>query len=187
VRAIARLIQANLTLRVFLPLLVLALATTWYGLFYSVEQFAGMTNGLSFMDMQPLLSVEQLFEQIPTYSDATVSFYLGWSLFDYAWPFISFTTMLFISGWLLSFTALQWQQRFWMLVGSAYATVLFDWAENAGFIALVMGLPAQPAWLAQLTLGLHVGKLVCNMVFNLMFWALLLGVIVSSIKTRLSN
>ena len=186
-RFVARLIQQNLRAKVFLPLLMLALATTWYGLFYSVDKFAGMTNGLSLMDMQPLLTVDQLFAQISTYNDATVEFYLGWSLFDYAWPFITYTTMLFISAWLLTFAAAAWQQRFWVFIGSAYTTVVFDWAENVGFVALISGLPAQPVWLAQLTIALHQGKLVFNMIFNVLFCALLLVLLVSAIRSRIKT
>jgi hypothetical protein len=183
-RRIAGLIEANLQLRIFLPVLMLALATTWYGLFWSVDYFSGLTGGLSFMDMQPMLTADALFEQIRTYSDATVSFYLGWSAFDYAWPFITFTTMLFISGWLFSFKSPRWQNKFWLLVTAAYATVLMDWLENIGFVLLVTGLPDEPLWLAQATLALHAAKLFFNMVFNLGFWVLLIAVITLTIRKR---
>ncbi len=182
---IARLIQDNLHLRVFLSLLALALASTWYGLFASVEHFKALTGGLSFIDMQPWLTVETLFEQIRTYSPDTISYYIGWSLFDYAWPLITFTTMLFISFWLLSFMPEKWQLRFWMFVASAYMTVLMDWAENVGFVGLVMALPNEPQWLAQVTLGLHVGKLVFNMVFNILTWGLLIAVIIVVVRQKI--
>jgi hypothetical protein len=186
-KRIANLIQANLNLRFFLPLLALALLTTWYGLFYSVEKLAAMTGGLSFMDMQPMLTVEQLFEQISTYSPETISFYVGWSLFDYAWPLVTFTTVCFISAWLLSFLSEKWQQKFWLLVTAAYTTVIFDWLENMGFVALVLGVPAEPVWLAQLTLTLHAGKLLFNMLFNVGTWVLLIAVIVTAIRSRFSR
>ena len=93
---ITRLILGHLNLPVFLPLLGLALAETWYGLFASVEAFAAMTGGLSFMDMQPWLTVATLFEQIRTYAPETVRYYIGWSIFDYIWPLLTFTAMLFI-------------------------------------------------------------------------------------------
>jgi hypothetical protein len=179
---IAKLINSSLHLRIFLPLLALALATTWYGLFWSVEYFSALTGGLSFMDMQPMLTADALFEQIRTYSDETVAFYLVWSAFDYAWPLITFTTMLFITAWLFGFTSGYWQAKFWLLVTAAYATVLMDWLENIGFALLLTGLPDEPLWLAQLSLGLHMAKLFFNMVFNLGFWVLLLSVIV--IRTR---
>jgi hypothetical protein len=184
-KRIARLIESNLNLRVFLPLLAAALATTWYGLFWSVDYFAELTSGLRFMDMQPTLTTAALFDQIRLYSPETVRFYLGWSAFDYAWPLITFTTMLFISAWLFRFVAEKWQQRFWLLVASAYLTVLMDWLENIGFVALVVGLPDEPLWLARTTLLLHAGKLFFNMVFNLGFWFLLVAVIFISMKRRL--
>jgi hypothetical protein len=144
----------------------------------SVDRFAALTGGLSFIDMQPWLTVDKLFEQILTYSPETVSYYIGWSIFDYAWPLITFTTMLFISGWLLGFLSEKWQPRFWMFVASAYMTVLMDWAENIGFVALVVASSNESLWLARLTLGLHAGKLFFNMVFNVLTWILLVAVIV---------
>ena len=182
---IARLIQDHLNLRVFLPLLALALASTWYGLFVSVDRFAALTGGLSFIDMQPWLTVDKLFEQIHTYSPDTINFYIGWSIFDYLWPLLTFTTMLFISGWLLGFLSEKWQPRFWIFVASAYMTVLMDWAENIGFIVLVTASPNESLALARITLGLHAGKLVFNMVFNILTWVLLIAVIVVVVRKKI--
>jgi hypothetical protein len=182
---IARLIQGHLNLPVFVPLLGLALAATWYGLFASVESFAAMTGGLSFMDMQPRLTVDTLFEQIRTYAPETISYYIGWSVFDYIWPFLTFTTMLFISAWLISQLPNGSKVRFSWLIASAYLTVLMDWLENIGFVALVTAMPAEPLWLARLTLGFHALKLLANMVFNLLFWVLLGTVIVVFIRRRI--
>lgn len=137
------------------------------------------------MDMQPWLTADKLFAQIRTYSAEAIDFYLLWSLFDYAWPFLTFTAMLFISAWLFEFLSAKWQQRFWLLVTSAYLTVLMDWGENIGFVALVVGLPKEPIWLAQVTLLLHAGKLFFNMVFNLGFWFLLIAALTVGLKSRL--
>ena len=78
----------------------------------------------------------------------------------------------------------RWLAWFWLFVASAYTTVLFDWAENTGFIALVAGLPDEPLWLAQLTLALHAGKLVFNLVFNTAFWVLLAAVLIRALRRR---
>ncbi|HJP05579.1 MAG: hypothetical protein CL799_09900 [Chromatiales bacterium] len=186
-KRIAELIQANLNLRVFLPLLVLALATTWYGLFYSVDKFAEMTGGLTFMDMQRRLIPEEMFAQAASFSPETVSFYIGWSIFDYAWPLVSFTTSLFICAWLLTFLAEKWQQRFWWLVAAAYTTVLFDWLENIGFVAVVLSVPDEPLWIAQTASVMHDCKMLFMMTFNLGWWILLPTVIVIEIRRRFSR
>ena len=177
-KLIADRIFASLNLRVFIPLLAAALAATWYGLFWSVEHFAGLTDGLRFMDMQPRLTVATLFADIATYDPQATIFYLWWSLFDYAWPFITFTTMLFITAWLCRFADPRWLRLFPWFVAFAYLTVGMDWAENLGFAALVILRPANPLWLGQITVGLHVGKLIFNMLFNLAFWVLLLTVLI---------
>ncbi len=179
---IARLILTNLNLKVFVPLLILALATTWWGLFHSTARFAKLSGGLRFVDMQRGLTPQILFEQFGSYSPDTVTYYLAWSVFDFAWPLITFTTMLFIAGWLLGFVGDKWQKWFGLFIASAYLTVLADWGENIGFMALVTGLPAEPMWLAQLALGLHDAKLVFLMVFNVSIWILLAAVILVQVK-----
>jgi hypothetical protein len=181
-RRIAEAIEASLNLRLFLPVLAAALAATWYGLGWSLQHFAALTGGRRFIDMQPTLTADALFAQIREYSPETVDFYLWWLLFDYAWPFLGFTAMLLITAWLLRFLSSAWQTRFWVLVASAYLTVLMDWGENLGFASLVVGLPAEPLWLARLTLALHVAKLFFNMVFNLGFWLILLAAIITRVR-----
>jgi hypothetical protein len=115
---IAELIQRQLKLSVFVPLLLLALGTTWFGLFWSVNHFGQLSNGLPFMDMQPWLTAELLFEQIRSYGNEAVEFYLLWSAFDYAWPFITFTTMLFITAWLFRYLPETWQA--WPRTSASY-------------------------------------------------------------------
>jgi len=181
-KTIAKKIQANLNLRVFLPLFIMALAMTWYGLFWSVRHFSELTGGLRFIDMQPTLTADVLFEQVRSYSAETISYYLGWSAFDYLWPFVTFTTMCFISAWLFTFLSLKWQRWFPPLVASAYFTVVMDWAENIGFAALVVGLPNEPLWLAQLTLLLHAGKLAGNAIFNVGFLLVLIAVLATKLR-----
>ena len=181
-RILALKIRHGFNLKRFFFLFSAALLTTWYGLFWSVEYFAKLTGGLRFMDMQPTLGVEALFQQIRSYDELATNYYLWWSLFDYAWPFITFTTMLVISGWLLDFLSERWQGMFAALVATAYLTVLMDWLENMGFATLVMVRPAEPVWLAQLTLALHAAKLLFNMLFNLGFWVVLVAVILVTIK-----
>ncbi len=184
---IARLILDNLNLKVFVPLFTLALASTWWGLFHSTARFAELSGGLRFVDMQRGLTPETLFEQFGSYAPDTVTYYLAWSVFDFAWPFITFTTMLFIAGWLLGFVADKWQKWFGLFIASAYLTVLMDWGENAGFMALVTGLPDEPMWLAQLALALHDAKLVFLMVFNVSVWILLGAVIAVQVKRKLGS
>ncbi|MEO7387342.1 MAG: hypothetical protein ABIX37_10435 [Gammaproteobacteria bacterium] len=184
-QAIAAKIQANLNLRVFLVVLVIALATTWYGLGPALTHFASLTGGLRFVDMQPTLTPATLLDQLRTYSPETVHFYLGWSLFDVAWPFVTYTAMLFITAWLLRFLPPAWQQRFWLFVGVAYTTVLMDWLENVGFSTLVLVAPAEPMWVSQLAVWFHRAKLFFNMVYNVGFGLVLLWAIAAGVRRRL--
>jgi len=187
VQRIADFIRATLNLRVFLPLLAVVLVATWFGLSWSADRFAGLTDGLHFMDMQPRLTADELFAQIRTYAPETVEFYLWWSLFDYAWPLLTFTAMLYISAWLFGFLPIPSQRRFPLLVASAYLTVLMDWGENIGFAVLVLGLPEERTWLAHLTLTLHAAKLFFDVMFNIGFSIVLVAVVVTQLKSRLGR
>lgn len=174
---IADLIRNALTLRVFLPLLALALAATWYGLGPSLERFAELTGGRRFVDMQPALTAASLIEQARGYSPETVRYYLWWSAFDFAWPLLTFTTMLFISAWLFRFLPDNAQKLFVPLVVVAYATVLADWGENIAFLGVVLTETPEPLALARAAIVLHGAKLSIMMLFNAGVLALLLWVI----------
>jgi hypothetical protein len=180
---IATRIQARLAPPIFLPLLAVALLTTWYGLGPSLDRFAALSGGLRFVDMQPALTVPALLEQVRGYSPEAARYYLGWSLFDVAWPFVTYTTMLFITAWLLRRAGPAWERRFPLFVAVAYATVLLDWAENAGFVALVLAAPEAPSGVAPLAVLCHRGKLLFNLLFNLGFLVALL----TALTVRLRN
>lgn len=174
---IADLIRRSLRLQVFLPLLALALVATWYGLGPSLEHFAELTGGRRFVDMQPDLTAASLIEQARGYSPETVRFYLWWSAFDFAWPLLTFTTMLFIAAWLFRFLPDKAHKLFTPLVVVAYATVLADWGENVAFVGVVLAPTPEPLALARLAIVLHAAKLSIMMVFNAGVLALLLCVI----------
>lgn len=182
----AQAIRSNLRLRVFVPVLIAALAATWYGLFWSVDVFVGLTDGDRFPDMQPWLTAPELLGQVQKYGSETRSFYLWWSLFDYAWPFLTYTAMLFITAWLFTFLPASSQRWFVVLVGVAYFTVLMDWAENLGFATLVVGPPSEPTWIARLTLLAHAAKLLSNLLFNLGFLSALVAAAVIGLRARLA-
>lgn len=169
---IANLIRRSLSLRVFLSLLTLALTATWYGLGPSVAHFAELTGGQRFVDMQPGLGAESLLEQARGYSPETVRYYLWWSAFDFAWPLLTFTTMMFIVAWLFRALPESRQGLFTLVVAAGYTAVLMDWGENLGFAGVVLGW--WPSLLAQAAVFLHGGKLVFLALFNLLCVAVLL-------------
>ena len=184
---IEAIILRHLNKRVFACWLVLSFGSTWYGLIWSKKKFESLTGGTTFFDMQPTLSPVVLFEQLRNYSDETINFYVGWVLFDYAWPFITFTTMLFICAWLSSYVNKKLQNLFWILVLTAYLTVLMDWGENTGFLALVGLHPSEPMWLAAITIAIHNAKLLFLTLFNIASGGLLVAAIATRINDRLSG
>jgi len=176
-QAIADLIRRSLRLPVFLPLLVLALVATWYGLGPSQAHFAALADGQRFVDVQPGRTVDSLLTQASSYGPDAVHYYLQWSGFDFAWPLLTFTAMMFIVGWLFRFLPNRWQGLFTFIVAVGYAAVLMDWGENMAFVWVFLHPEPPPLAVARLAVTLHVAKLFFLAVFNLacfavLFWAL---------------
>lgn len=181
---IAELIRSSLRLKVFLPLLALALVATWYGLWPSLQHIKELTGGVRFVDMQPSLTAGQLIGQVRAYGPETMRFYLWWSAFDFAWPLLTFSAMLFIAAWLVRFLPAESRGVFTWIVAAAYTTVLMDWGENIGFVAVMLTDDPQPLALAGLAVLLHRGKLLFNFLFNAAFFAVLIWVIVLRFRSR---
>ena len=175
--SLADLICRSLRLSVFLPLLALSLVATWFGLGPSQAHFAALTNGQRFVDMQPGLTVDSLITQAGSYGPEAVHYYLQWSGFDFAWPLLTFTAMMFIAGWLFRFLPAGRQGLFTAVVAAGYSAVLMDWGENLGFVWVVLHPEPPPLAVARLAVTLHEAKLLFLGLFNLacvavLCWAL---------------
>lgn len=181
---LADLIRRSLRLRVFVPLLALALAATWYGLGPSTARFAALAGGQRFVDMQPALTAASLIGQAGSYSPEAVRYYLGWSAFDFAWPLLTFTAMMFIVAWLFRCLPGRHQWLFTPVVAVGYTAVLMDWGENLAFVGVVLTASEQPLALARAAVFLHGAKLVFLAVFNLACLAVLLAAIARRVLGR---
>ena len=174
---LADLIRRFLRLTIFLPLLALSLVATWFGLGPSQLHFAALTDGQRFVDVQPGLTVDSLIAQAGRYGPEAVHYYLQWSGFDFAWPLLTFTAMMFIAGWLFRFLPSRRQGLFTLVVAVGCAAVLMDWGENIAFVWVVLHADPPPLLVARLAVTLHRAKLFFLTVFNLacftvLFWAL---------------
>lgn len=173
---LADLIRRSLRLPVFVPLLALTLIATWYGLGPSRAYFAELTGGGRFVDMQPELTAASLVAQAQGYAPQAVRYYLLWSGFDFAWPLLSFTTMMFLTAWLFRFLPPARQGLFTGVVALGYAAVLMDWGENLAFIGVVLMADREPLGLARIAVVFHMAKLAFMMLFNLACLATLMAV-----------
>lgn len=179
-RYLAGLIQRSLKLQVFLPLLIVTLIATWYGLGPSRAHFAELTGGGRFVDMQPELTAASLVAQAQSYDPDTIRYYLLWSAFDFVWPLLSFTTVMFIIAWLFRFLPAERQGLFTGVVALGYGAVLMDWGENLGFMGVVLLADQKPLGLAGLAVVFHSAKLAFLALFNVaclavLLWALARG------------
>ena len=175
--SLADLIRRSLRLTVFLPLLSLSVLATWFGLGPSQVHFAALTNGQRFVDVQPGLTADSLITQAGSYGPEAVHYYLQWSGFDFAWPLLTFTAMLFIAGWLFRFLPAGRLGLFTVVVAVGYAAVLMDWGENLGFVWVVLHPEPAPLAVARVAVTLHQAKLLFLGLFNLaciavLIWAL---------------
>jgi hypothetical protein len=169
-RRLADWIDAELRPGVFVPLLAAALLATWYGLGPSLTRILAET-GARFVDMQPAVDAAGVLGQLRAYSAATTRFYLGWLVFDFAWPLLSYSAMLFIAAWFARRAPPPWRARFTWLVAVGYTTVLMDWGENVGF-GLIVAMPTMPDCVASVAVLCHRAKLALNGLFNIGFLVL---------------
>jgi hypothetical protein len=181
---LADLIRQSLRLPVFLPLLALTLVATWYGLGPSRAHFAELTGGGRFVDMQPELTAASLVAQAQGYAPRAVRYYLLWSAFDFAWPLLSFTTVMFITAWLFRFLPPERQGLFTGVVALGYAAVLMDWGENLAFVGVVLTADREPLGLARLAVVFHLAKLTFMTLFNVACLAALMAVVARRIGWR---
>lgn len=164
---LADLIRRSLNARVFLPLLALALVATWFGLGPSQARFAALTGGMRFVDVQPVITPEAIITQMQAYGPEAVRYYVQWSGFDFAWPLLTFTAMMFIVAWLFRFLPAERQGLFTAVVAVGYGAVVMDWCENVCFVGIALTAAQAPLGLARVAVTFHGAKLACLALFNL--------------------
>jgi hypothetical protein len=143
-----------------------AAAGAWVDIRLIAPAFAAATNGIPVFDLQPGLQPEQIWQQLPRYTAESIRIYWQFFWLDMAFPLAAFTALALLWAQLLRIASAAASVRWASTALIPFSTLLFDWAENLAFMSLVQIYPAEPAWLAALACGLHLGKFVCLAISN---------------------
>jgi hypothetical protein len=136
--------------------------------------FAELTGGLQPFDFQNALTVEQIFEQLPLYSESAKQLYIAFSYVDYFFPF--FASLFLAALACFSLRHLSPKAYDWMNAKNLFAlfflSCAFDWAENCFALTVIFSWPEKMTTTANLLVLAKKGKLTFVIFFQAVTWIL---------------
>jgi hypothetical protein len=159
-------------------LLVMALVIT--------PAFQAATAGLRPFDLNFGITAQQMYQDLPAYTDASRLLYLAFAAIDTIYPaavavfFMLFWTWLFAKAPGRMFSQLVSYGIY--LVPSLY--MLVDWSENAGFLFVIFSYPAQYPGIASIAGALKSTKPMVMNVQLLLTAIFVLAVIIRQVMQR---
>ncbi len=138
--------------------------------------FSELTGGELPFDFQNSLSVEQVFAQLPNYTENAKQVYYAFSFVDYFFPFFAGIFLAAIAAFSLrhiSKPAYDWvNQR--SLFSLLMIGTLFDWLENCNALLVIYRYPDIMTTAANLMVFAKQGKLAFVMLSQIVGWSLLI-------------
>ncbi len=142
--------------------------------------FPAIASGATPFDMQNQLTVTQIFEQLPGYSDAAFRSYFVFQAVDFVFPLLGGLFMAAVFSFALRHAAPGWYATAvnWKLLVLLLAATLFDYLENLNFFWVVNVWPDEAMVAAQLGVLAKQAKLACmSLVFGLTGLLLLVALV----------
>jgi hypothetical protein len=138
--------------------------------------FAELTGGLQPFDFQNELTVEQIFEQLPLYSEPAKQLYIAFAYVDYFFPF--FASLFLAALACFSLRHLSPKTYGWMNANNLFVLFFigcaFDWTENCLALTVIFSWPEKMSTAASLLVLAKKGKLTCVLFFQAVTWILLI-------------
>lgn len=136
------------------------------------QRFAVATAGLPPFDMQNDLTVAAVFEQLPSYTDASRRWYYLFTAADYVFPvfaslFLGATGAFFLRR---GFPAAYARLDGWHALALYFLPAIFDWAENVVSLVVILGYPAELEPAAHLLVLAKQAKLATLTLFQGLTW-----------------
>jgi len=138
--------------------------------------FAELTGGLQPFDFQNSLTTEQIFEQLPRYTEAARTLYIAFAYVDYFFPFFASLFLAALAAFSLRHLSGAWYQKVSSrnLFALFFIGCAFDWAENCFALTVIFSWPEQMTTAATLLVLAKQGKLTAVMIFQALAWTLAL-------------
>ncbi len=144
--------------------------------------FQNVTAGHQIIDMQPAITPDSIYAELPDYTAASRQIYTWFMVADFVFPATAALAMAFLWAWLIK-----------VAPNSIYSAVLripifalpllttaLDWLENVGFLVLIFNYPIELLRVANVASALRQGKVLvmgANMILTLGFIVVTLGLI----------
>ena len=147
------------------------------------ERFGPHAGGALPFDLQNWLTVEEIFAQLPNYTDQAFTLYFVFASIDFLFPLFAGLFLAVLWAWVLRHTQPRWYDR--ALQSNLFVLLLiptiFDWVENVMFLSLILSWPnelmlaAQAGVLAKkaklVTTWMAQGSTALILLFGLIVWA----------------
>lgn len=130
-----------------------AFFTALFAVFYFLINYSGVgvagllkiTDGANILDFEFGYNQEEAYQMLTALGTDGIAFYLTKILpLDFPFPFVY---MLCFAGWIaLLIKCITHKAWYKFLLLIPLLTMLFDWMENVGIIAMINGYPELPVW-----------------------------------------
>ena len=125
-------------------------------------------TGEKVFDLQPSLTPNQIYEQLPKYTEEAIAVYWKFVALDYLFPVTGALSVVLLLGIMLArgksaISTKMLKSRVWLI---PFGIIPFDWLENTGFIFLVHNFPVKSWNLAQCTCWCKYSKMLFVFLLN---------------------
>lgn len=167
-------IQVSLSAGLFLFSSVLAFGSLVFVIFNINEVFETIV-GAQLFDLQNDLTAEQVFEQLPKYSDAAIDLYFAFVFVDFLFPVFASLTLGAASAFAIRYLSSTWYEKINSLNLFAVYLIpaIFDWVENISAITVITTYPKELTAVAGLLVMAKKGKLSTLVAVQLISWTFL--------------
>jgi len=145
-------IQARASGRVVLVLFAIAIVSMWVMAAVITPAFQDATNGLRPFDLNIGITAEDMYRDLPAYSDRSRTLYVWFAIADYIYPLAAGTFFSLLWAWMFNKVPTPFFNRMTaagiLLFPFLYSLV--DWSENAGFLLVVFSYPNELPVIADL-------------------------------------
>jgi len=131
--------------------------------------------GAQLFDFQNELTVEQVFTQLPAYTDASRGLYYAFSFVDFFFPFFASVVLGAAAAFAIRYLS---TKRYDAINGSNlfalfFIPTMFDWIENISALTVINAYPEELTTVAMILVIAKKGKLATVLTMQLVAWLLL--------------
>jgi hypothetical protein len=142
---ISRFLQSRATGRNILMQLILAVVSFVLMAFVFAPAFGDVTNGLKPLDLNFGIGAEKIYQDLPSYTDASRNIYIWFAMADFVFPATAAAFFSLLWGWLFNRAPASLFERLTAagILLFPFLFPLIDWLENFCFLFVIFSYPAE--------------------------------------------